>query len=326
MLYYHYIITAILGFILINFIINMFLFCNIQKFCLPDNILSKPPLVSVLIPARNEEANIYRCVASFLKQDYKNIEIIVLDDNSTDKTSEIVRHMAQKDSRIKLVNGEPLQKGWMGKCWACQQLSVHAAGDYFIFTDADTVHLSNTVSKSLAALLAGKLDAISVYPKQITVTFHERMTVPFINFAILSFMPLLLVKYARGGFFSTGIGQFFMFRRHVYEKMGGHQSIKSEVLEDIHLSKQIKRCGFKFMIFDGNDNVFCRMYRNFKEVMQGFSKFVYAAFNYNIFMEVLALTAFSAIFLLPFVLLPLGVLFLNWSGLLILLNTSYRYC
>lgn len=320
MLYYHYIITAILGFILVNLIINMILFRNIQKFSLPENFLSDPPLVSVLIPARNEQDNIYRCVASFLKQDYKNIEIIVLDDNSTDKTSEIVRAMAQKDSRIKFVNGKPLKKGWMGKCWACQQLSGHACGDYFIFTDADTVHLSNTVTKSLAALLAGKLDAISVYPKQITVTFHERMTVPFINFAILSFMPLLLVKYARGGFFSTGIGQFFMFRRHAYEKMGGHESIKSEVLEDIHLSKQVKRCGLKFMIFDGTDNIFCRMYRNFKEVMQGFSKFVYPAFNYNAFMEALALTAFSAIFLFPFVLLPIGVLFLNWSGLLILLN------
>ncbi|MBN1298450.1 MAG: glycosyltransferase [Actinobacteria bacterium] len=320
MLYYHYIIASILGFIFINFIVNMFFFRNIRNYSLPQSFYSNPPLVSVLIPARNEEANIYRCVSSFLRQDYKNIEIIVLDDNSCDATSEIVGRLSEKDSRIKLVRGRPLKKGWMGKCWACQQLSWQAKGQYIIFTDADTVHSNDTVSRSLAAIVANKLDAISVYPKQITVTLHERMTVPFINFAILSFMPLVLVRYAKGGFLSTGIGQFFMFKKQAYSQMGGHESIKSEVLEDIHLSKQIKKSGFKYMVFDGSENIFCRMYRDLKEVMNGFTKFIYAAFNYSAVMEAVAMTAFSVFFLFPFVTLPLGMLFLGWSSHLIVLN------
>ena len=273
-----------------------------------------------MVPARNEADNIYRCLSSLAKQDYKNIEILVLDDNSIDSTSSIVNKMSQKDRRIKLIRGELLKKGWLGKCWACFQLSMYAKGDYFIFTDADTVHYRDTVSRSLAALLHNRLDAISVYPKQITVTFHERMTVPFINFAILTFMPLVLVKYARGGFFSTGIGQFFLFKRDAYQKMGGHQSVKAEILEDIHLSKQIKRAGFKYMIFDGSDNVFCRMYKNLAEVMQGFSKFIYSAFNYNVLTEAAAMTAFSIFFLFPFMLLPAGIIIFHWPGFLIMLN------
>jgi len=320
MLYYHYIIIAILAVILVNFLVNMFLFKNIRNYLLPESIVKNPPLVSVLVPARNEGENIYRCVSSLLKQDYLNLEIIVLDDNSMDDTAQIVKEMAKKDSRVRLVSGLPLKKGWMGKCWACQQLSAHASGDYFIFTDADTVHFNNTVSKAFASMLSSGLDAISVYPKQITVTFNERMTVPFINFAILTFMPLLLVKYAKSAFFSTGIGQFFMFKREAYEKMGGHESIKSEVLEDIHLSKQVKREGFKFMIFDGRQNIYCRMYRNPGDLKEGFSKVIYSAFNYNPFVEAVAMTAFSALFLFPFIFLPAGAMIFGWPGFLITLN------
>jgi len=320
MLIYNYIIASILFLIFINFIVNIILFKNIKNYSLPDDVLRNPPLISILIPARNEELNIKRCVNSLRKQDYKNIEILVLNDNSIDNTAAIVEEISLKDSRVKLINGAPLKKGWLGKCWACFQLSKYAKGDFLIFTDADTLHYRDTVSKAFAALLKNKLDGISVYPKQISVTFHERMTVPFINFAILSFMPLVLVKYAKGGFFSTGIGQFFMFKKDVYEKMGGHESVKSEILEDIHLSKQIKKCGFRYMVFNGSKNIYCRMYNNFSEVVNGFTKFIYAAFNYNGFMEFLAVTAFSVFFLFPFLLLPLNLLIYGLSNIIITIN------
>lgn len=320
MIYYQYIITAILVFILINFIINMIFFKNIRKFSLPEYILKNPPLVSVLIPARNEAENIHRCLSSLSKQDYPNLEIIVLDDNSTDRTSEVVQKFAVKDSRISLVNGAPLKKGWLGKCFACHQLAKQAKGDYFVFTDADTLHFGSTISKAFAALINNKLDALSIYPNQITVTFHERMTVPFINFAILSFMPLVLVKKAKSAFFSTGIGQFFLFKREVYEKFGGHESVKGEILEDVHISKQVKKFGYKIMVFDGSNNIFCRMYHNFDEVIKGFSKFIFAAFDYNGFMEMIAMSFFSIIFMVPFLLLPMGVFIFSWSGRVITFN------
>ena len=239
-LYYQYFILFALALITINFIINNILFKNINNFKLPREVLVSPPLVSVLIPARNEESNIRRILNSMIKQDYPNLEILVLDDNSTDATVQIVEKIMEKDSRIKFIKGAPLPAGWKGKCFACHQLSKIAKGSYFVFTDADTLHYPNSISGSLAALLKNNLDVTSIYPRQIAVTFSERMTVRFINLAILSFMPLILVKHTKGPFFSTALGQFLLFKREAYEKTGGFESVKDEILEDIYISKQVK--------------------------------------------------------------------------------------
>ena len=155
------------------------------------------PLVSILIPARNEEKNIERCLKSILKQDYRNTEIIVLNDNSTDRTGEIVKRLAEKDSRIRLVSGKPLPQGWLGKNFACFQLSRYAKGDYLIFTDADTYHFASSVKSAVACLIANKLDAACPFPRQIMVSLSERMAIPFINFAILLFMPLALIRKSK---------------------------------------------------------------------------------------------------------------------------------
>ena len=149
----------------------MIFFKNIKNFKLPSSFKDSLPLISILIPARNEESNINKLLVSLIKQDYKNLEILVLDDNSVDLTAAVVKRMALKDPRIKLINGVKLKEGWLGKSWACHQLAYHASGQYFIFTDADTLHFPDTVSKALAALAQNNLDGISVYPRQIMVTF-----------------------------------------------------------------------------------------------------------------------------------------------------------
>jgi len=138
-LLYQYIVAIILLFIMINFIINNYVFKNTINHRLPDSFLRKDPLISVLIPARNEQDNIKRCINSLLKQDYSNLEILVLDDNSTDMTAAVVEKMAEKDDRVKLYHGKPLARGWLGKSYACQQLSEYANGDYLAFIDADTL-------------------------------------------------------------------------------------------------------------------------------------------------------------------------------------------
>jgi chlorobactene glucosyltransferase len=320
LLYYQYFIIFALTIILINFIINNILFKNINAFKLPESVLKSPHMVSVLIPARNEEKNIRRILNSMIKQDYPNLEILVLDDNSMDATGQIVQEFAQKDSRVRLIKGAPLPEGWKGKCFACHQLSKIAKGKYFVFTDADTLHFPNSISGSLAALIRNNLDVTSIYPRQIAVTFSERMTVRFIHFAILSLMPLIFVKYAKGPFFSTAIGQFFLFKREVYEKIGGFESVKDEILEDINISKQVKRYGFKIMVYDGSDSIFCRMYTNLSDVIKGFSRFIYAAFDCNFLMEAVAIFFISLIFMIPFILLPLGIFIFDWSRMLITLN------
>lgn len=320
MIYYQYIATGLIAFILINFIINMIYFKNIKNFKLSSEFKDSPPLISILIPARNEESNIKKLLVSLIKQDYKNLEILILDDNSIDSTAAVVKQMELKDSRIKLISGKKIEDGWLGKSWACHQLASQAKGQYFVFTDADTLHFPDTVSKALAALIRNKLDGISIYPKQVMVTFTERMLVSFIGMGLFTMMPLILVKKTKGKFFSTGIGQFFMFKKEAYFKFGGHESVKAEILEDVHLSKRIKAAGFSYMVFDGSSNIFCRMYKNFKDTITGFSKFIFAAFDYNGLMEAIAIAFYSILFLSPFILLPIAIIF-EWSKTFLLLNT-----
>jgi len=315
-LLYQYTITVILLFILINFLINNILFKNTSKYKLPSSIIKDNPLISVLVPARNEEENIKKCIVSLTKQDYKNIEILVLDDNSTDNTANIIRRLSKKYSNIKFYKGEHLRKGWLGKSFACHQLSKHARGKYMIFTDADTLHFPDSISSAVACLERYKVDALSVFPMQIMVTMHERMMVPFGNYIILALFPLYLMRKVKNAMFCTAIGQFMMFKSEVYRKIGGHKSIKGKVLEDVKISKHVKRSGYKFMIFDGRSNLYCRMYRSFRDVVRGYSRVLFAAFDYNIFMMSMAIFLIATVFLGPFIMLPLGVVF-NWSALII---------
>jgi chlorobactene glucosyltransferase len=311
-LLYQYIVAIILFFLMINFVINNFLFKNTSGYVLPETFLKKKPLISVLIPARNEDGNIKRCINSLLRQDYQNFEILVLDDNSTDRTAEIVDKLSKKDKRIKLYQGKPLPEGWLGKSYACYQLSEYARGDYLLFVDADTLHFPNSISSSIACLLKYRLDALSVFAKQITVGIHERVVVPFANFMILSFLPLFLIRKAKNALFCTAIGQFMLFRTEIYKAIGGHRSVKSEILEDVIISKKVKSSGYRFMIFDGRDNLYCRMYHNFREVIRGYSKVLFPAFDFSIPMMSAAIIFIVAIYLMPFVMLPLSILF-SWA-------------
>ena len=199
--FYQFVIFAVLSVLLINFLFNLYLFRNIRNYKDIDDVLVNQPLVSILIPARNEERNIERCLKSILNQDYKNTEIIVLNDNSTDRTGEVVKKLAEKDSRIRLVSGKPLPQGWLGKNFACFQLSRYAKGDYLIFTDADTYHFNSSVKSALACLITNRLDAACPFPRQIMVSLSERMAIPFINFAILLFMPLALIRKSKNPLF-----------------------------------------------------------------------------------------------------------------------------
>lgn len=311
-LLYQYIVGGILLLIMINFIINSFLFKNTIKYKLPESFLKERPLISILIPARNEEDNIKRCINSLLKQDYDNLEILVLDDGSIDRTAEIVSELTKKDARIRLYYGKPLARGWLGKSYACQQLAGRAEGQYLLFVDADTLHFPTSVSSAIACLLKYKVDALSVFAKQIMVTLPERMVIPFGNFMIMGFMPLALIRRSRRALFCTAIGQFMLFKKDIYKAIGGHESVKGKILEDVIISKQVKRCGYKFMIFDGRSNLYCRMYHNFSEVVSGYSKVLFSAFDYSIMMMSTALVVITAIYLMPFVMLPLSVIF-DWQ-------------
>ena len=314
---YNYIALSILIIFAINFLINNMVFRSMQEFLKPGFTCPGSPLVSILIPARNEEKSIRRCLRSLVRQDYPNFEIIVLDDNSTDTTATAVNLFSLKNPKVRLISGKPLIPGWLGKSYACQQLSEAANGQYLLFTDADTLHFPNSVSSAVSALEQNNLGALSVFARQITVTLHERMMVPFGNFFLMVFLPFILILKSPSPLFCTAIGQFMFFRKDVYIKIGGHESVKKEILEDIHISKQVKRYGFKFMIFDGNNSLYCRMYKNLKEVIRGYSKVLAAAFDYNIFTQGFVTLLIFALFLAPFIMLPLAIFLLDWPQLVI---------
>jgi chlorobactene glucosyltransferase len=308
-LYYQYTITFLLTVIFFNFIINNFVYKNTSRFRLPSSFLKESPLVSILIPSRNEKKNIGRCLRSLIKQDYRNIEILALDDNSDDNTADIIKWWSKKDNRIKYLEGKTLPEGWKGKSYACQQLAGRAKGKYLIFTDADTLHFPDSVSSSLSALISNDLDALSVFPKQVMVTVHEKMAVIFINLAVMALMPLVLVKKSLNPVFSIANGQFILFKRDTYDSIGGHRNIRKDIIDDVAISRQVKKCGFKFMIFDGRSNIYCRMYGGFREVARGFSKFIFAAMGYSIIRLFIVISVVSAIFFVPVIMLPGAYLF-----------------
>lgn len=241
------------------------------------------PYVSVLVPARNEENNIERCITSLLQQDYDNYELIVLNDGSTDRTGEILERLQHEDRRslVRIVDGKPLPEGWHGKAWACNQLGYAAGGEFLLFTDADTFHSPESLSRSVAAMHTSGADMLSMTPRQEMHSFWEKLIVPLIYFILLCYLPLKLVHAMPAPSLCFANGQFLMFRRRMYRKIGGHEAVSRDLVEDVWLCKAVKRNAGKVLSYNGMETVSCRMYRNLAEVWQGFSKNLFAGLGYS---------------------------------------------
>jgi chlorobactene glucosyltransferase len=240
------------------------------------------PRVSVLVPARNEERNIEACIISLLEQDYPDFEIIVLDDHSTDNTFSILDRLAGKDSHLQIIEGRPLPAGWLGKHWACHQLDLAATGELILFVDADTRHSPNMLLDSVSALLAEGADLVTAFPREEVVTWGESLLVPVIGFGIFTFIPIRLVQKLRLAALSVTIGQFMLFRREAYDAVGGYESVRIEIVDDMVLGRRIISAGLEWRLLDGTRHFTCRMYRSFWEAVSGFSKSIFAVFDYRI--------------------------------------------
>ncbi len=271
---------------------------------------SEAPLVSILVPARNEAGNIARCVRSLLNQDYPNFELLVLDDNSEDATSSIVEMLGapteDPQRRLRLIKGEELPEGWLGKNFACYQLFEAAKGEFLLFTDADTSHSVNALSSAVAAMYVEDAQLITFFPLQQTLMLGERLAVPLLQIFTYGLLPTFLVPRNPSPAFSAANGQFMLFTRKAYEHIGGHQAVRGVVLEDVVLGRRIKQAGFKLLLPDGRDAMTCRMYRSNGEVWRGFSKNLFAFFNFQLGWLVLFLLLNLLIFVGPFFWLLLG--------------------
>lgn len=235
-------------------------------------------LVSVLIPARNEENNIANCLNNILQQDYKNLEILVLDDQSTDKTNEIVKSFSQNHSNFFCFDGEPLPPNWTGKNWACHQLSQNAKGKYLLFVDADVELFPNAISAALKIMLVKKVKMLSVFPTQKIKSFGEWLIVPLMNWLLLSFLPLKQVYASPNISLIAANGQFMLWGRETYFEIGGHKQVANSVVEDMELARKTK-LNNKIITLLGGEIVFCRMYKNFADAFKGFSKNFFPGFK-----------------------------------------------
>jgi chlorobactene glucosyltransferase len=249
------------------------------------------PLISVLIPARNEEHNIGACLESLLGQDYAHLEILVLDDESSDATQRIMRGFAEHNEHVRLIHGSPLPPGWHGKTWACHQLSLAARGEWLLFTDADTRHGPGSVSAALAAAQARQLDLLSLIPDMAPRGFGERVLMSVIPFVFVACVPHIAFTRTRLPILAAAIGPFMMFRKETYLRMGGHESVKSDIAEDVFLARRVKQVGGRIALADGISTLRVEFYRSFHEAWHGMSKSAFAVFDYSLSRILLALTA-----------------------------------
>jgi chlorobactene glucosyltransferase len=259
---------------LFNFISRPFLFKSTQP---------HQELVSVLIPARNEERNMAKLLTSLAEEDYPNLEILVLDDGSTDATAAICASFAAKDNRIIVHTGQPLAEGWLGKNYACHQLAKEAKGSYLVFLDADTWVQPGFFAAVIHRMKTHRLDLLSIFPTQEMHTFGEKLLVPLINFVLLNLLPLRLVQLSKNLLFSAANGQCMVFDAASYHQNKWHEHVKANVVEDIEIMRAVKVWGGDGEVLLDRGFISSRMYSGFSEALEGFSKNVLIGFGNSIF-------------------------------------------
>ncbi|MBN2381090.1 glycosyltransferase [candidate division WOR-3 bacterium] len=267
---------------------------------------SRLPRVSILVPARNEEKNIEPCVRLLLAQDYPDFEVLVLDDESSDRTWKILKYLAKKDNRLKIVKGSPLPEGWIGKHWACHQLVGKASGDLILFTDADTRHRPETLNDAVAAFEAEDADFLTALPREEAHSLGEKLTIPIMSFGIISFLPIRIAHRSHSPLLSLSVGQFMMVRKKTYEEIGGHEAVRTNVLDDVAMGRRIKSLGLHWRIVDASYHVNCRMYTSLQEVSNGFSKNLFATFGNSVFIYIPVWLWLTAVFIFPVFVLGLA--------------------
>ncbi|MEO5887481.1 MAG: glycosyltransferase [Anaerolineales bacterium] len=274
---------TVVVFLAVALLIAILNYCSIRRF---DQFPAATnfPRVSILVPARNEERNIKNCVESLLAQQYPDFEVLVLNDHSTDQTGTILERISTHDPRLEVWDGDALPSGWLGKHWACHQLSQRASGELILFTDADTRHEPDALRDSVSALIAQNADLLTGFPREEMRTWGEKLTVPILAFGIMCFFPILLAEKLSLPAFSVTIGQFMLFRRSAFEAVGGYKAIRDHAVDDIKLGHNIISQGFHWQFLDATRHVTCRMYHGFSNAVDGFTRTMFAAFDHHLFL------------------------------------------
>lgn len=261
--------------------------------------------VSVLLPVRDEAGRVEPCLRSLLDQRGVDLELVVLDDGSTDETAQVARRVCDRDPRVRVLTGRPLTPGWLGKPHACQQLADAAAptSDVLVFVDADVVLAPHAVAATVALLDETGLDLVCPYPRQ-EAPGATRLVQPLLQWSWLTFLPLRLAERSPRPSLSGANGQLLAVRRSAYDRSGGHGAVKGEVVEDLALLRAVKRAGGTGGIVDGTALATTRMYGSWRELVDGYTKSLWT-------LPVPALGVLAALYVVP----PLAALRGSRAGL-----------
>ena len=268
-----------------------------------ENKSTTKPKVSVILPARNEEGFIGKCLETLSSQDYKDFEIIAIDDSSNDKTEEIIEKFSKKDSRIIHVRAREKPEKWMGKNWACMEGFKKVTGDIMLFTDADTKFEKNVMSLAVSHLQSESLDALTVIPRLRCIDKITKITLPMLSTFLHSRYSALNVNNPKkkvGYFF----GSFFVIKRKVYEEIGTHEKVKQEIIEDGALGKITKESGYALKMVRGEHLIEALYSRSSKEMWNGLKRLMVPLYHQS---ASSAIGVFFAVLFILFMPIPLLV-------------------
>lgn len=276
------------------------------------------PKVSIILPARNEEMFIEKCINSLLEQDYENYEIIAIDDRSDDNTGNIIKKIAEKNSKVVYVLAEPKPERWTGKNWACIEGFRESSGELLLFTDADTFHTKKTISLAVDHLLSEELDALTVIPKMLCLDWWTKITLPVLSTFLHTRFSALRVNdpSKKTGYF---FGSFFIIKRKVYESVGTHEGVKSDIVEDGALGKKVKEQGFKLKMVRGEHLVEAVWARDWATLWHALKRLMIPLYVQSNRVAVGIFFAVLFLLFMPFPILTYSTLFVNLSESFVIL-------
>lgn len=248
------------------------------QFQLPSAVPAALPRLSVLVPARNEALNIAACVRAVLASDHPDLELVVIDDASTDDTAAHARAAAGGDPRVRVLSGAALPEGWAGKPWACQQAAAAATGTHLLFLDADVTIAPDAARRAAAVLDGQRLDMLSAFGSWKLDSFWERAAIPVIGWFIRGATDIAAVNQpSRAEAFANG--QFILVRRAAYTAIGGHEAVRAEVLDDVRLARALKQHAHPIGLYFAPELFSVRLYRSLAEILAGYGKNFYEGMN-----------------------------------------------
>ena len=277
-----------------------------------NSVAHNSPKVSIILPARNEEAFIEKCINSLLDQDYKNYEIIAIDDMSDDNTGNIIKKISKENSKVVYVLADPKPEKWTGKNWACFEGFRKSSGELLLFTDADTFHTRKTISLAVDHLMSEELDALTVIPKMLCLDWWTKITLPVLSTFLHTRFSALRVNdpSKKTGYF---FGSFFIIKRKTYELVGTHEGVKSDIVEDGALGKKVKEQGFKLKMVRGEHLVEAVWARDWATLWHALKRLMIPLYIQSNKIAVGIFFAVLFLLFMPFPILAYSAIFVNIS-------------